>query len=329
MVEVWLPYADTELPLELPDPIDLRIVPRRINPTSEYNKVLSEFKNEILNHLNEPIKIYLDPFMMEPEKEIIFKIFDDCNLRYEYVTHNPDIVVNIIRHDPILGVKSSLISLYLMENYNEAFNSILNSDLKLEGSIPNIESLKNRIRSDNVYFLDIVLDGNYKPIKYFISKDFNEHHNSNLLSTYEDIWGLKVDISKMIIASIGGSPWDVSLRGIISSLIKLALISDTEGLSILIGDGKITEADADDLLLYNKSIDNVNRLYLYMLKKYMSSAKKRIYYFGSIPSTMLRKFGIKEIRDIDKFIKTTPLKYKRSITVIESISLVNMLKSRR
>jgi hypothetical protein len=308
-VEVWLPYGDTEVSIMLPDPIDLRLQSVKLSPESIEGKVYEELYNHLVKIKD--IRILRSSVHGLNEANFISRLLDKLELEYKYVDDDFNIVFDIARYDPIFGFKGSLTSLYCkdsLEKCLEEINSV--GSLKISSSDVNVPS--------EVMYVDIVLDDAARLYSVYCSDDGS--HWDELWNDYKELWALKSELAPMVIASAGGSPWDDDIVSLSVSLLKLHSILPDEGIGILIGDGVVREDDLDIAL----SLDSYDKLdiriiYLRKLKDIFSGKSKRIYYFGSLPSTFLRKFNVKTISNLDRFIRTLPSRMKRSITIIENL----------
>ena len=311
MVEIWLPYENTELPIMLPDPIDLRIQPRKLLPERREVDSLKKLYT-LVNELDE-VKLFNSPFYTEVERHFISNLLDRLEVTYSFVYEDPNIVIDIPRYDPILGFKCS-ISTYLMTlNKDEVFDIIAEEFLDESFSTKYFSKL-----SEDILYIDLMLSGGTSIYEVYSSR--GGIHWNDLVKNYKGYWSLKNDFADVVISSVGGGPWDNDLSYIVFSLIKMISYIPDSSVGIVIGDGVISDTDLEKIISikekhYPKDLKDVYLLNLqHILNRY---SNKRIYYFGGLPDTFLKSIGIKNLKSIERFIRTIPAKMKRAITVIE------------
>ena len=298
-MEVWLPYSDVEIPISLPDPIDLKLISRRFT-SIEREKQMIKRLNEVLSGL-EPIRICDSELMLPSEKSIISGKLRVLGLDHEFVKEDFNTVINLIRHDPIFGITCSY----------------LHSMVSREG-LSNLDSLKSiciesPLDRGNILFIDLLVDGLGRIQEIFVNDEWSF---DKVRDTYIKYWGGYSDASPLVIAGLGGYPWDGDLYSILIGLSKaLDLVSDN--IVILVGDGELSDADIDFMIGVRKDI--FLSMYLEYLRGKIESLSGRIYYFGSLPQKVCREFGLRFVKDVNRFIKTIPVKVKRETTVIEDV----------
>ena len=311
MVEIWLPYENTELPIMLPDPIDLRIQPRKLFPERRETDSLKKLYT-LVNELDE-VKLLASPFYTEVERHFIDSLLNRLEITYSFVSEDPNVIIDIPRYDPVLGFKCS-ISTYLMSlNKDEVFSIVSEEVLEESFSTKYFSEL-----SENILYIDLMLSGGTSIYEIYSSRGGS--HWDDLVKKYREYWSLKNDFADVVISSVGGGPWDNDLSFIVFSLIKTISYIPDSSIGIVIGDGVISDTDLEKIISikekhYPKDIKDIYLLNLqHVLNRYDN---KRIYYFGSLPDIFLKSIDIKNLKSIERFIRTIPTKMKRAITVIE------------
>lgn len=299
-MEVWLPYSDVEIPISLPDPIDLRLVSRKFSSIEREKQMLKRL-NEVLSGM-EPLKICDSPLMLPSEKSIIGEKLRVLGFEYEFVGDDYNLVLNLVRHDPIFGITCSYIHSLLSAGGLEDLNSLKSVCVE-----------RDSVASDDVTYIDLLVDGLGRIQEIFVGRDWDFQRIREIYVRY---WGGYEEATSLVIAGLGGHPWDKDLSSIIIGVTKaMDLVSDN--IVILVGDGELGDDDIDFMIGVRE--DNFLSLYLNKLRGKIGSLKGRLYYFGSLPQKVCGEFGLRYIKDINKFIKTVPVKIKRETAVIEDI----------
>ena len=309
MVEIWLPYEETEISLSLPDPIDLRIEPRKLVPERSEAKALEKIYN-LLSEMDE-VRILDSFFLSEAEKRYIARLLDKLEIEYIFVSEDPNIVMDIPRYDPLFLRKGSVSTFYLESNRDDVLKSLIET---FPVSYP--DDFTNSLPKD-LYFIDIIVNGGTELYDVYISEGGS--HWKDLWKNYESLWSLKSELAPLIISSVGGWPWDSDISLVASSLIKIHQNMAGDGVSIVVGDGIVK----DELFDMVTNLDNINafsslpEVYLYHLRKLFTEVNKRLYFFGGLPSTLLKHLGVKSIKNIEWMLRTIPSRMKRAISLIE------------
>jgi len=310
-MEVWLSYRDTELPIMLPDPIDLKIAPKTIVPEAKEFTILSKLY-EVLKDLDE-CNISFNPIADSTEVSYIKDLINRTEIKCKYVSiEDANVYIDIFRYDPILGFRSSLWSKFFRDDTINKLN-IISRD-KDKRIFKYIEVDKEKL------YIDLILDGGPRLVNIFYSHDGS--HYEDALNYYTSRWCLRSDVGNLILASIGGYPWDESIYLFVISLIKLMKILCEDCIGILIGDGRII--DIDPTKLKNISIDdveNVSDFYIYHLVNNIG-LRPGVIYYGSLPSTLVKLLGLKKTRDVESYIKALPTRRKRNVLLIEDLTLL-------
>lgn len=319
MVEVWLPYRDTELPIMLPDPIDLKIAPKTVVPEAkEFNSL--ERLHKLLSKIPD-VKIAYNPFSLYVERNYIDSVLSKAEIEYEVTDYNEaNVCIDIFRYDPILGFKSSIWTNYLSNNPIESVLKVLNSK--------NPNPLDFFKTEDEKIYIDLIIDGGPRVVNIFFSKDAS--HYSEALKFYKNRWCLKSEVSPLVIASVGGVPWDTSFYLVILSLIKMFEIMVDGGLGILIGDSVLKDIDPTRIVDLNiESIKDIGEVYLYYFFNKVDRNRANVVYYGSIPNTITKMFGLRKIRDVEAYLKSVPRKSQRDILVVEDMTFLYPVRCER
>ena len=307
MVEVWLPYGDVEIPIPLPDPIDIKINPRRIIPKRKEGDVFREL-NRVLSGFDR-VRILDSPLLFSSEKKVIGGILDSLGIDYLFVDEDPNIVLNVVRDDPLIGLKNS-IAIYNFEYKYGGDPAIISKGDPILCSLPD--------KLDEVLLIDMVVDGLSRLIDIYVWGEGSSVEE--LRNMYNNYWGMKTELSSLVIASVGGDPWDNEVEAIYSSILKLYKISDSDMILVLIGRGLIRDGDVPNIISSISGSGSVSYLSIVFSRLMeLSSRGRHIYYFGGLPDILFKGLGVKPIRNINRFIRLLPSKVKRSVTIIEDI----------
>ena len=304
-----MPYEETEISLSLPDPIDLRIQPRKLVPERSEAKALEKL-HSFLSELDE-VKILNSFFYSEAEIDFIKRLLNRLEIEYTFVKEDPNVVIDIPRFDPILLSKGAISTYYLEINRDDILSSLL------EGfPVKYPKDILAEVPKD-ISFIDIIVDGGSEVYDIYMSVDGS--HWEILWEDYYNLWGLKSPLASLIICSVGGWPWDSDISLIASSLLKLHNSTPDDGVAILVGDGVVRDEVYNRVMMLDEldAFNHISEVYLYHLRNEFSRSSKRIYYFGGLPSTFLKYLNVKNLKNIEWMLKTIPLRMKRSISLIE------------
>jgi len=303
-MDVWIPYSDVEIPISLPDPIDLRIISRRFSSIDREKRMLRRL-NELLVGLDY-IKVCDSPLMLPSERIVIKDKLKTLGIDFEFSASEYNVVFNVVRSDPLFGITCSRMHRVVCEKGFENVDVIRSACG--EGGFDD----------GDVFYLDLLVDGLGR-----LQEVYSEASVEGIKDTYFKYWGGVDYYTSLIIAGLGGYPWDNDMRSIVISIAKsLDLVRDN--IVLLVGDGKLGDHDIDYLL--GVGDDLVTNLYRDLIMRRLPNISGRIYYYGSLPQRVCGEFGLRYVRDVDKFVKTIPVKVKRETTVIEDVLHVGLLE---
>lgn len=311
MVEVWLPYESSEIPIMLPDPIDLRIQPRKLFPEKREADALKKLY-EILSKIRK-IRILKSPLHTDIEFYFISNLLNRLEVNYQIVSEKPNVVIDLPRYDPLIGIKGSVSTYLLTVNEENIFDVLINKSIDNKYINNSMEHLQK-----NILYIDLMLSGGNNIYEVYYSDDGS--HWNDLIQSYVRHWSLKNDFADVVIASIGGGPWDNEVIFIIMSIMKILKHLPDSSIGIVLGDGVISDSDLEKIFIMKKNSppQDLNDVYLMALQRTLEKyGGKHIYYFGGLPNTFLKYIGVKNLKNIERFIKTLPSKMKRAISVIE------------
>ncbi len=311
MVEVWLPYGDTEIPIMLPDPINLKIMPKTIYPSSREQDALEKFRAMVIKRI--PLKVFLSPLADDAERGFIVGVLRRLAVDFEVVEDLDDsnVVVDIFRYDPILGYRTSLWVGKLVEDPL----SFLKKAIYKEPT-PDVDD------GEKLY-IDLVLDGGARLYDVFGSRDGS--HYEEVHKVYTEGWCLKTDLSPLIIASLGGLPWDSSLYLFMIGLSKLAVLGVKESTAIVVSRTRVR--DLDPTVFKGLTLDNADdpfQFYIAYCRDRLSGYS--IVHYGSIPRSIASMLNINKTLNPERYLARIPITKKRDILVIEDLYLFHPFK---
>lgn len=301
-----MPYGDTEMPILLPDPINLKIMPKTIYPMRRELDAFDKFRSIVVD--SAPLKIFLSPLADETEKGYILGILRRLEVDYEIVGdyEASDIVIDIFRYDPILGFRSSI----WIEGIARDPITFLRTALYKELS-PGIEV-------GGKLYIDLILDGGARLFDV-LSSDDGSHFNE-ARKIYTNGWCLKTDTAPLIITSLGGMPWDSSLYLLMIGLSKLASLGVRDSTILVIS--RIRLRDLDPTAFKDLSIENARDIYqLYIAYCRDKLAGFNIVHYGALPRTIASQLNIIKTLNVEKYLARIPLAMKRDVLVIEDLYL--------
>jgi len=300
LVEVWLPYREIEIPVMLPDPINLRIMAKTVYPQGREREALERLR---LLVGDKATPIY-SPVADEAERSFIRRL-----LRRAGVEEGGDrrVYIDIYREDPILGFRSSTWIPMLSEGGVEVLRKALDGGLEPR-------------RPRGVY-VDLILDGGARLYDVLGSRDGG--HLGEARERYRSGWCLRSEPGRLILASMGGEPWDSSLYLFMVGLAKLAkLMEPGQTTSLVVA--SIKQIDVDPTILRDLEPEGASDPRLF----YIAYSKRlvrdlNIVYYGSLPRTIASLLGINKIRSPEAYIHRLPVARKRDVLVIEDLYLMS------
>lgn len=307
MVEVWLPYGDTEIPVMLPDPINLKIMPKTIYPQSKEKDSLEKLRNILKEYT--PIKLVLSPIADDAEINYITGVLRRLGLEYE-VTNEFDesnVAIDIFRYDPILEFRTSLWFKNLFDDVMEFLRKSIYSKPKTPYG-----------GKGNRLYVDLVLDGGARLYDVYASTDGS--HFNGVVKVYTEGWCLKTEPSPLIIASMGGLPWDTSLYLFLIGLSKLTNVAERGSTVIAVSKSKVKDVDPTVLKdLKVGDAEDPHYLYIAYCKEKISNLN--IVHYGSIPRSIASLLNMSKTLSVEKYLGRIPISKKRDILVIEDLYL--------
>jgi len=320
-VEIWLPYDDTECPVDLPDPIDLRISPRIHPSRGSRNTVIQKITN-FLSEIHEPV-ICIDPTLTREEKKVIKSALNETGIEYKENSENYNTVVSIIRQDPLLSYRGSVTAHYLNVEWNTIKEVILSAN-NVKTEVEKLVDRAVKVFPNDIYTIDFIFSGD-SPIDVECGLGVKAWLRG--IEKYKEKWDMKVGISPLTIGSVGGYPYDANIINILISFIKVFWIYGNEiEYLLMIGDAsrdlsidptKIARIKKEDVSTYADLI-------IYLFKNLASDFPFTHYLLSGYPKSLLKYLGLKVISDLNSVIKRIPSRKKRMVTVIEDVLNVNM-----
>jgi len=311
MVEVWLPYGDTEVPIMLPDPINLKIMPKTIYPSSKEQDSLGKFRTMVVKRT--PLKVFLSPLADEAERGYIVGVLRRLAVDFEVVENfdESNIVVDIFRYDPILGFRSSLWVSNLIDDPLSFLRDAMYREL-----IPKIEV-------DEKLYVDLILDGGARLYDVLASRDGS--HLREAREIYTRGWCLKTETAPLIISSLGGLPWDSSLYLFMIGLSKLDVLEVGDSTIIVISRTRVK--DLDPTIFKDLTVDNAEDPFqLYIAYCRDKLAGYSIIHYGSIPRSIASLLNLSKTLSAEKYLSRIPITKKRDVLVIEDLYLLYPIK---
>lgn len=316
MVEVWVPYNETEYPILLPDPIDLRLATRVIIPEEEGGKVVEEVKEKI-SEFSSP-KIYVDKYLDESERRVIRDYAKKDNVAYVEEPDEADIIIGITRQDPIFGYIGSGSAYYYHEVCHDSdWLSRVLDGLSIESEM--LEDIESHFPGDKLG-ITFIMDGQARPYKAFMG--YGPDHWISSIQEYKKYWEIRVDLAPIVIASIGGYPYDTGVKAILKALLKLVPRVDENSLIFIIGDGSIVrEYDLTRLSsLKPGDMRDLDDLLFLKTRNVLNDFGGRVVLQTALSATVCRLIGIRSVNGIEKVLSRIPSRRKRIITVIEDLT---------
>ncbi len=297
MVEVWLPYRDIEVPIMLPDPINLRIQPKTVYPSSVERDALEKLR--LL--AGEKVRPIYSPLSDEVERRFLNRLLRRAGVE---IGGDREVYIDIFREDPILGFRSSI---WIPILNNLPFKNVLEKA---------VEGIPKEVPV--AIYIDVLLDGGGRLHQVFGSRDGG--HFGEARDEYMRGWCLRSGFAPLIIASMGGSPWDESVSLMMSSLTRLAKALDDGATVIVVAAlGKIGVEPTRLSRLTVDAASSPEELYIAYAREHLK--KINVIHYGSLPRVIANILGISKVRNVESYIQRLPAARKREILVVEDMYL--------
>jgi len=306
MVEVWLPYGDMEIPILLPDPINLKIMPKTIYPMRRELDTLEKLRSILVDIT--PLNIFLSPLADEAEKGYVLSVLRRLEVDYKIVDdyEESNIVIDIFRYDPILGFRSSV---WVGEIAMDPLKFLRTALYK---------EFSPGIRGGDKLYIDLILDGGARLFDVISSDDGSHYEEAKKI--YVEGWCLKTDLAPLIITSLGGVPWDSSLYLLMIGLSKLAFLGVRDSTILIISRTRLR--DVDPTIFKGLTIENARDVYqLYIAYCRDKLEGLNIVHYGALPRTIASHLKITKTLNVEKYLSRIPLAMKRDVLVIEDLYL--------
>lgn len=307
LVEVWLPFGDTEYPVLLPDPIDLRLSSRKTPSPEERIMIMKNIK-EALQEFDEPV-IHIDNTLSGHERRVIRDMLKKTDVKFKESDENYNILVSITRQSPILGWRGTSPSIYIKKNFD---------DILKTGMLPTIDQIAEIFPDDILGISIIMSDGE---IPFSVYWGFGGQHWISSVEDYIKRWEINVDLSPITIASLGGYPYDSRISNMLEAILKLSPYKGIEQL-IILGDLSLEfEYDITKIPSLNReNISNYQELVLYKFIEDVKKNKPNIYVVGGMPKTVAKLIKLKTAKTVETVLNKIPARKKRIISVIEDLT---------
>lgn len=313
MVEIWLPYGETEYSMELPDPIDLRLSPKIHPSKTSKDQVISKINN-FLNDIESP-NIYIDETLSQHEKKVLKDLIKIPNVNYVNSVDKCNVILSLVRQESFLGFRGTITSYYLIKNWSQLREAFLSEQLTIDEVIDKaINNFPNKL-----YTIDVILSGD-SPIDVECGVGTSGWYN--IINRYKRLWQIKVGFSPIVIASLGGYPSDSNIINILLSIIKIGELSSGEIEALfIIGDGskELTIDPTKTVKIRSHDVLSYHDLILYTFKYKIKEYKFAHYVLSSYPKSIAKYIGLKIVDDLNEIIRKMPARKKRMITVIEDV----------
>jgi hypothetical protein len=166
----------------------------------------------------------------------------------------------------------------------------------------------------------LVMDGAGRINKFF--SGYGPDHWETSITQYKNDWEIKVDLSPIVISSLGGYPYDTGLKSFLKAFLKLIPKVDDDSILFFVGDGSL-EMDYDPtrlLTLRKEDMDSLDDLIYLKAKSIIESFRGKIILQTGLSSTICKIIGIKAVNNVEKTLGRIPSRRKRMITVIEDLT---------
>jgi len=311
VVEVWLCFGEAEYPALLPDPIDLRIFPR-VSPSKEEKiNVLNKLR-DALNSVDNPV-VWIDDTLSENERRVVRDLLKKTGVKFKE-EENYNVLIGITRQSPITLWRGVVPYVFIKTNFDKV------KELITEKKRPRLT--ENELMKDypkELMSISLVMADNEFPWEVYWGEGTDPWIKS--LNYYKERWELKISLSPITIASIGGYPYDAGLANTLESTLKLLSHKGISTLIILSDSSLEFEYDPTKLsAIKEEDIASYQDLVLYSFIKSIKEFSGTVYFVSSLPKTFTKILNVKSAKKVEDILNRIPAKKKRIISVIEDLT---------
>ena len=306
MVEVWLSYGRAEMPVELPDPIDLRISPRVAIPRGEREKLVGEIRRA-LSSVEEPI-VWIDDTLSPSEREVVRSLLKSSGVEFCEDPYSFNVFVSITRQGSLIGWRGTAPYFYIKENF-ERIRAVVAEGVEVE---PSIDEIARAFPSDLMGISLVMAEGDALAGVFWGT---GPRHWISSVTAYRERWRVGISISPLTIASLGGYPFDTSVVNALDAVGKLLRLG---GIDVLVVVGP-SESEERRLPRGPEDITGYHDLVFYKFSRLVRSFRGSIFFVGRVPEGFAEAFGIERAADVEEVLGRLSARRKRMISVIEDL----------
>ncbi len=345
MVEVWLPFGETKIPILLPEPVRVNEIKGRsvVEETSE--AILEKISR--LKKGEEELEVIFNPDATPTEKLVFEKIFRSCNIAWSekkivgeeetYFKRTSDgvelefcedmaakdlVFAGVFRPSIVFGFSGCLTS-FLSHLRRNSYTTLLKKSVEggLEyGKESGFHSTLSEIADEYSFkCMSVVLDASGRVARVFAEEGSEPWRRSRDL--YLEIWGTGEDLNKTIIASSGGVPWDTHFIASLSGLYNVVFRAEKRSRVIYLSEAE-EGLEVDLTLLWmalrKRRFVDVSTACIYKLRRLLREKEVRSTFVSTVPKVYTEGLGVKRAERVDDLVSAIPSRFRREISLVEN-----------
>ncbi|MFQ5951747.1 MAG: hypothetical protein ACE5KH_06665, partial [Candidatus Geothermarchaeales archaeon] len=247
MVEVWLPFGDTELPVMIPEPTTLReIVPPPVDHEREepFEQKLDDLASEVGDRT---LNVVFDHESNRSQRDICLEFLSRAALKIVEVDEpeptavlkgDPNsgftfridrfpvepltVLAGVCQPSSVLGwsgYPSAILRFLPSESSLEIFSWIVHQQTTFGETGQTLSALKEALSACDPLSVSFVLSPQSEVADFRLG--FGSEPWADSVATYARLWTTEEPLEGLVLASSGGRPWDDSFLGSLRGLFNL------------------------------------------------------------------------------------------------------------
>lgn len=345
MVEVWLPFGDTELPVMIPEPTTLReIVPPPVDDEREepleqkLDDLASEVGERTLNLVfdyesNRSQRDLCLDFLSrgalkaveidQPESRAVSEGDAESGFTFHidrFPLEPSTVLAGVCQPSSVLGwsgYPAAIIRFLPLGSNLEVFSWIVRQETTFGERGQTLSAFNEALSAYDPLSVSFVLspDGKVADFRF----GFGSEPWADSVATYERLWTTEEPLEGLVLASSGGRPWDDSFLGSLKGLFNLV----ASGVERIIYVAEARGGLEVDLTKFWKAVSERRPLDIHTASaiKLMGILKgRRPMLVSAIPEFIAKKTGLRSRADVDKAVASVRRSERTTITLVPKAS---------
>ncbi|NIM45404.1 MAG: hypothetical protein GTN80_06220 [Nitrososphaeria archaeon] len=350
MVEVWLPYGDTEVPILIPEPVDIEEIKGRTLLDIKIEEMIKDqfTQLDLTPEQGQKLRMVIEPEATAKQKELLEKIFFTAEVSWEEVRfgqesnkesfkkpikdahlpltldHDPCsenlVFVGIFRPSLVFGFTGFLTSLYKLLARKSRME-ILKESIELETGYGKENELHKDfakvVDENKLRCLSLVVDSTDRVVGVFSGRDSRPWRLSKEL--YMDLWESDARLKASVIASSGGMIWDNHFIDSLRGLYNVVLNGEDKQRIIYLTDSS-AGLEADSTLFWSAlkrgRYRSVSTASIVKIRNLLREKRPRITLLSSIPHALTNALRIRRIGSSDRALSAIPARERREVSLV-------------